>query len=185
MSWLGPRSVDGGIDRILLLYGFGVLSLCGKHVVGSDPEAALERAGATIIVCLNERYELDERYPQYVEWLDTHKDRALWHPIPDLHAPPLEKLEPFLDDVVDRLDAGESLLMHCGAGMGRAGTVAACVLIVMGAEANDAVRTVAEHRPLAGPEAGVQQELIDQLAARASRARARNSPHAEPTRSDP
>jgi hypothetical protein len=178
VSWLGPRSVDGGIDRIPLPHGAGVLSLCGKHVVGPDAEGALERAGATTIVCLNERYELEERYPEYVEWLDRHRhDRALWHPIPDLHAPPFEQVEPFVDDLVDRLMGGDSLLMHCGAGMGRAGTIAACVLIVMGAEPGDAVRTVAAHRPLAGPEAGAQQELIDQLAAhvRASRPRGTNS----------
>jgi protein-tyrosine phosphatase len=176
VSWLGPRSVDGGIDRIPLPHGTGVLSLCGKHVVGPDPEAALERAGATVIVCLNERDEFVERYPQYVDWLVRHQgDRALWHPIPDLHAPPLEEVEPFLADLVDRLEAGESLLMHCGAGMGRAGTIAACVLIVMGVEADEALRTVAAHRPLAGPEAGAQQQLVEELAARASRPRGTNS----------
>jgi protein-tyrosine phosphatase len=185
MSWLGPRSVDGGVDRIPLPQGSGALSLCGKHVVGPDPDAALARAGATTIVCLNERYELEERYPQYVEWLERHRgDRAVWHPIPDLHAPSLDEVEAFLDELVDRLDAGESLLIQCGAGMGRAGTIAACVLIVMGVVPEDAVRTVAAHRPLAGPEAGAQERLIEQVAAhvRASRLKVRNSPRGADSR---
>ena len=53
--------------------------------------------------------------------------------------------------------------MHCGAGFGRAGTVAAALLISMGATVEDAVTTVSTHRPMAGPEAGAQQDLLDEL----------------------
>jgi hypothetical protein len=166
VSWLGPRSVDGGIDRIPLPRSRGALWLCGKHAVGADPDAALARVGATMIVCLNERSELEGRYPEYVVWLVVHRgERAIWHPIPDLHAPPVERLQPFLDEIVARLDRGESILMHCGAGIGRAGTLAACVLMTMGVGADDALRIVADHRPMAGPEAGAQRDLIDHLAA--------------------
>jgi hypothetical protein len=166
VSWLGPRSVDGGIDRIPLPRGPGALWLCGKHAVGADPEAALQRVAATTMVCLNERHELAARYPGYVTWLDRHRGtRALWYPIPDLHVPPLAELRPFVDDLVTRLDGGAALLMHCGAGIGRAGTVAICVLLTMGVGREDALRTVAEHRPLAGPEAGAQHEAVLHLAA--------------------
>jgi protein-tyrosine phosphatase len=55
--------------------------------------------------------------------------------------------------------------MHCGAGIGRAGTVATCVLLAMGVGREDALRNVAEHRPLAGPEAGAQHEIVVHLAA--------------------
>jgi protein-tyrosine phosphatase len=140
--------------------------MCGKHAVGADPEGALARVGATTMVCLNERYELEDRYPEYVRWLDeAGADRALWHPIPDLHAPPLTELRPFLDELVARLDGGAALVVHCGAGFGRAGTVVACVLILMGVDRARALRIVAEHRPMAGPEAGPQRDVIDDLAA--------------------
>ena len=166
MSWLGPRSVDGGVDRVPLPSGPGALWLCGKHVVGADPEAALERVGATAIVCLSERHEIEARYPAYVEWLRTHGGRrAVWFPIPDLHAPAMPELKPFVEDLVRRLDAGEALLLHCGAGIGRAGTVAACILMALGVGRDEALRTVAAHRPMAGPEAGAQRDAVDDFAA--------------------
>jgi len=144
----------------------GALWLCGKHVVGADPEAALARVGATTIVCLSERHEIEERYPSYVDWLQAHRgDRAVWFPIPDLHAPAVSELKPFVDDLVRRLDGGESVLVHCGAGIGRAGTIAACVLMAMGVGRDDALQTVAAHRPMAGPEAGAQRDVVDDFAA--------------------
>ena len=169
MTWLSERARNGGIDRVPLPHreGRGELWLCGKHFVGPDPEEAMARVGATTIVCLNERHELEDRYPDYVTWLIAHgDDRAVWFPIPDLHAPPLERVVPFLDDLHRRLDTGERILMHCGAGIGRAGTMAAGVLMTMGVPADEALDIVGQHRPMAGPEAGTQRELIDALAAR-------------------
>ena len=143
----------------------GTLWLCGKHVVGPDPVAALARVDATTIVFLNERYELEDRYPDYVEWLTTNRDgHAVWFPIPDLHAPSLEAIRPLLADLQRRLSAGERLLLHCGAGIGRAGTVATCLLMLMGVARDDALQTVAAHRPTCGPEVGSQRDLIDELA---------------------
>jgi protein-tyrosine phosphatase len=166
MPWPSHRSLDGGIDRIPLPDSPGELWLCGKHVTGPDAETAMARVGATTIVCLNERHEIDERYPEYVEWLDAHRhDRAIWFPVPDLHAAPLAEFTPLVDELCRRLDAGEGLLIHCGAGMGRAGTVAVCILMAMGVAPDDALARVATHRPLAGPEVGAQRELIDEYAA--------------------
>jgi protein-tyrosine phosphatase len=166
-GWPSHRSRDGGIDAIPLPRPNGALWLCGKHVTGPDPEAALARVGATTIVCLNERHELEDRYPEYVAWLAAHRgERAVWFPIPDLHAPAVEVVMPLLDELRRRLDDGERLLMHCGAGIGRAGTIAACLLMAMDVDADDALAVVADHRPMAGPEAGAQRELIEALAAR-------------------
>lgn len=165
-DWLGPRGRDGGIDRIPLPDGVGgALWLCGKHAIGPDPEAALGRCGASTVVCLNLRGELADRYPGYVAWLDeaTTQHAAVWFPIDDLHAPPLAQVRPLLDELRRRLDAGEALLVHCGAGIGRAGTIAAALLIDAGSAAEAALRTVAAHRPMAGPEAGAQEQLIAEL----------------------
>jgi protein-tyrosine phosphatase len=188
VSWPRGRARDGGIDEIPLpargpgattdrtggapiadgaASGGGRLWLCGKHVVGPDPEAALTRVGATTIVCLNDRGELADRYPAYVEWLGTNRGtRAVWFPIPDLHAPPIEAVLPLLADLHARLDRGESVIVHCGAGIGRAGTLAACLLVSLGLGADDALAVVATNRPMAGPEAGSQRELVSELAAR-------------------
>jgi protein-tyrosine phosphatase len=162
----GPsRSVDGGIDEIPLPDGIdGRLFLCGKHVVGPDPEAALARVGGTSIVCLNQRSELEARYPGYVAWLREHGGgRAVWAPIHDLGAPQVHVAEALVTDVVGRLQAGETVVMHCGAGIGRAGTMAVAVLHRLGNSVEDAGRTVRAHRPMAGPEAGAQSELLEAL----------------------
>ena len=89
----------------------------------------------------------------------------MWFPIHDLHAPPLAVMRPFLNGLIDRLRQGEHLLVHCGAGIGRAGTTAACLLMLLGTSADDALRIVAEHRPMGGPEVGAQRDLVNALAA--------------------
>src|SRR5579862_115218 len=166
-AWLNERSRNGGVDEIPVPEAAGRLWLCGKHFIGPDPEAALERVGATTAVCLSELGELAERYPGYVSWLRANApDRALWYPIPDLHAPDVERAMVLLDDLRGRLDSGQSLLMHCGAGIGRAGTVAAGLLITSGVPLPEALHRVGAHRPMAGPEAGAQTELLEALAAR-------------------
>jgi len=164
-----PRSLDGGIDEITLLAGVtaGRLSLCGKHVVGPDPEAAITRAEASVVVCLNEAHELSDRYPEYVAWLRANSGaRAVWVPIPDLHAPPAEGMELLVDDIVMRLNDGEHVLVHCGAGLGRAGTTAVAVLLRFGQPLDESLAHVRACRPLAGPEAGVQHDLVASLAER-------------------
>jgi protein-tyrosine phosphatase len=55
------------------------------------------------------------------------------------------------------------VLLHCGAGIGRAGTVAAGLLMALGTPMDAALATVAAHRPMAGPEAGGQVELLEAL----------------------
>lgn len=116
---------------------------------------------ATTVVCLNHRRELEDRYPQYVEWLHMQQsDRLVWTPIPDLSAPPVAVAVVLVDDLCQRLQRGETLLVHCGAGIGRAGTIAVGVLMQMGVPLKAALVTVAESRPMAGPEAGAQRELL-------------------------
>jgi protein-tyrosine phosphatase len=64
-----------------------------------------------------------------------------------------------------RLAAGEGLVVHCGAGMGRAGTLAAALLMALGDPVDAAVSRVAAARPGAGPQAQVQADLLAALAA--------------------
>jgi len=165
VAWPSERSRHGGVDEIPLPDGPGRLWLCGKHLVGPDVEAALASVGASIVVCLIEPHELRDRYPDYVEWLDRNQpDRAIWHPVPDLHAPGIEDAGALAAEIRARLDKRDGVLLHCGAGIGRAGTIAIAVLLAMGEPLDVASRTVADHRPMAGPEAGAQTELLTALA---------------------
>ena len=145
----------------------GRLFLCGKHAVGPSPDALLAEVGATTVVCLNELHEIEPRYPHYVEWLRANAPgRAVHHPMPDLHAPSSDDLLLLVDSLYERLVAGERLVITCGAGIGRAGTVAVAVLMRAGASLDDAVATVRAHRPMAGPESGAQMDVLTELARR-------------------
>jgi protein-tyrosine phosphatase len=168
-DWLGARGRDGGIDVVPLPATSGSLALCGKHAIGPNHEAAMARVDATTVVCLVEARELAERYPAYLAWLTANRGgSAVWFPIHDLHAPTLDDTLPLLTELLRRLDDGQRLLMHCAAGIGRTGTLAVCLLMMMGMEQQAALNHVAVHRPMAGPEVGAQRELVAALAAHLS-----------------
>ncbi len=160
-----PWNADGGVHEIPLPPpATGRLWLCGKHAIGPDPEALMARLGADVVICLNEADELEDRFPEYVVWLRVQPpERVVWYPIPDLHAPPLAQFAPVLTDLVNRLVAGERVIVHCGGGVGRAGTTAVAVLVSLAVPLDDALDRVRRHRPAAGPEAGAQLDLVRAL----------------------
>lgn len=167
-SWRTGRSVDGGVDRVPVPATSGALWVCGKHHIAPDVEKVMERLSIDTVVCLNQQHELTERYPEYVRWLAQAGETVMWHPVPDLHAPPLDELVHLADEILRRLDLGHGVLVHCGAGIGRAGTVVAAVLMRRGVPLDRAVAAVASARPTAGPEAGAQRDVLEELAVQQS-----------------
>lgn len=164
-TWPHGRSRDGGVDQVPLpgAAGRGQLWICGKHAVGPDVDALLARIGGHLVVCLTERHELADRYPAYVTWLELDV-RAVWHPVHDLCAPPLDAFVSLVDLVHGHLRAGEIVLAHCAAGVGRSGTLAVGVCLRDGMPLDVALAHVAAHRPMAGPEVGSQRALVEAYA---------------------
>lgn len=151
------------IDQIPLPDGAGTLWLCGLREVAGDPAGVSAGLGVSTIVCLNERGELERRAPTYLDWLRANQpDCALWFPIRNFHAESADATMPLLEMIVERLPGG--VVMHCAMGQGRAGTMAVCVLMLLGASLDDALATVAAHRPCAGPGEGSQWALVDGVA---------------------
>jgi hypothetical protein len=158
------RSRHGGVDELPVPGLPGRLLLCGKHFVGPDVDEAIAAVGATTVVCLCESSELAGRYDDYVAWLLAGGDgRGLHRPVPDFHVAAADELHPLLDELEERLAAGATVLLHCGAGIGRTGTVAAALLVRRGAALEDALAAVRAARPMAGPEVGAQRALLEEL----------------------
>ena len=119
--------------------------------------------GATTIVCLNEIGELAIRYDDYVDWLRANRDtHAHWYPIHDMHAPPVDELSELVTALRARLDNDEGIVVHCGAGIGRAGTIAAAILISHGLSVDEALTIVRASRPAAGPQTGAQERILEE-----------------------
>lgn len=162
-----PWTTDGGIHNIPLPIDSGGLWLCGKHYIAPKVEDVRQELGEPTVVCLTQRHELQERYDSYITWLETHHNTsALWVPVHDLNAPPLEEGIALLSRVTEGLHNNERFIVHCAAGIGRAGTTAVGVLMMLGMDPEVAASHVRAHRPMAGPEAGPQREFISALAAR-------------------
>ena len=86
--------------------------------------------------------------------------RSVHHPIPDFHAPELNAFAELIDALYGRLEQGECLVVQCGGGIGRSGTVAAGLLVRAGVPLDDALVTVRANRPMAGPEVGTQSDVL-------------------------
>ena len=69
-------------------------------------------------------------------------------------------------EVSRRLRRGETVLIHCYAGIGRTGTFAAAVLVALGLSAHSALDAVCDAG--SGPESGEQEALVDWCATQAT-----------------
>jgi protein-tyrosine phosphatase len=138
--------------------------LCGKHFIAPRVNEVRERHSIDRVVCLVEEHELTGRYDTYVQWQNQSAGNgALWFPIPDLSYPLLDNALGFIQELSDFVCNTGSIVVHCAAGIGRAGTTATAILMTLGMEMDDAIHHVRAHRPMAGPESGAQIEFIQQL----------------------
>jgi len=79
-------------------------------------------------------------------WIEDVK--YLHVPTPDLSAPDMDKIDTAVDFIYERINSKEAVMVHCAAGMGRAGTVLACYLVkYQKHSAKDAIEKIREERP--------------------------------------
>jgi atypical dual specificity phosphatase len=151
-----------------------------KYGVLRDPGSWIDPAGQVLLCAyprknrdlasLRERgirqlVNLDLR-PHSAERLAEHGLSECHLPVRDFTAPTPKQLATAVARVISAVAAGERVAIHCGAGLGRAGTVAACYLVALGHDWRTAVTMVRVARVGA-------IETDDQLAAVAAYARDR------------
>ncbi len=124
---------------------------------GSALEQSLRRvrqSGVQTLVSLLEKNE--------AAWLGLAKESAvaghvgltfLNYPIPDVHVPQnAEGFREFVTGLAERLRSGERVGMHCRGSVGRAPLTAACTLIHLGWEPENALSAIEEARGLSIPD---------------------------------
>ena len=154
----------------------GRLFVTNFSAVGPDPQAALDRVGATSLACMLTDREIELRYPDYRGWLDDHDSeasspRALRLPTPDGGVTSDDLVLDLLGQIVGVLDSGGSVLVHCGAGMARTAVVGILTMVAFGAEPQRATFDFRAARPGGGPDGPPQEQQIGRLVPRVRRLR--------------
>ena len=153
-----------GFGKLPVLNGHLALTFCpgkkGPSVYGADWDrdldidlAALRAAGATMLVTAMETKEFALlQVTDLPARVAAHGMAWAQLPIVDVSVPAraFDAVWPAVRaQMLQRLQAGELVVLHCRGGLGRTGTVAALLLIETGTEAREAVRQVRAVRPWA------------------------------------
>ena len=122
--------------------------------VARDPDTDLDAIrgwGASAVVTLITDEEIDHLGVRDIEEAVRDRHMEWWHaPMPDGMPPGADFEEAWTvagEVIRDRLRLGFDVLVHCKGGLGRAGTVAARLLVELGERPDEAIRRVREVRP--------------------------------------
>ncbi|MBK6528919.1 MAG: cyclin-dependent kinase inhibitor 3 family protein [Deltaproteobacteria bacterium] len=119
-----------------------------KRDLAADLDRLAEVEGVNVLVTLVEDDELERLGASNLRaWAERQRMDVLRLAIPDAGIPSVGDARRLVTRIVDALRTGRSVCIHCAAGLGRSGTIAACVLVALGQEAEEAVRTVRAARP--------------------------------------
>jgi atypical dual specificity phosphatase len=114
--------------------------LAGSGVVHPEESGLLLEQGIRALLSLTERNPADGGgFPAEIAHVHL--------PIPDFSAPGPETRDRAMTFVERNLAEDRPVLVHCGAGYGRTGTILACYLVHGGEDPDEAIRIVRARRP--------------------------------------
>jgi len=90
--------------------------------------SAMATLGIVVVVTLT------EEYPLPAAWFENTAVRNMFVPVKNYFPPTLQQADSILDAIAEIVTAGGRVMVHCGGGKGRAGTVAACLMLRYGTE---------------------------------------------------
>lgn len=133
--------------------------LAGLGRPGTEDALALLRdLGVTRLITLTEQ-------PLPPALLIQHQLPADHWPIPDYTAPSLTQAGQIVARIQELLNQGQVVGVHCGAGLGRTGTILACYLVAGGLPAAAAMAAIRARRP-GSIETEAQEALVEAYAQR-------------------
>lgn len=146
-------------------------ALPGKLAVAPKPRAgdwledeirSWKMAGVDVVVCLlrdDEIAELDLSLES--AFCQSHAIEFLRFPIQDRGIPPNRpEANELINGIAGDLMGGRNVLIHCRAGIGRTGLVAACVLIDLGVDPHQSLQLVSRARGTIVPDTDEQRDWI-------------------------
>jgi len=148
--------LPGDVPGTLFLH-----SMPGRYEPLPEAWAQIRSEGIRLIVCLAERDEIWRKSPRYAEALEELSVPCDLdaYPIKDFEVPGSRKtFWNLAERIAVQLRAGSRVLIHCAAGIGRTGMLAACVLVALGktqVEAEQAVESAGSC-----PERQAQKDLV-------------------------
>lgn len=125
--------------RVTTWFEDGFLAACAYP----RDERALEelaKNGVTMLVNLHQR-------PHAPEALIRHGMTQVHMPVPDFTSPTPEQLDQGVRAIEQAKADGRKVAVHCGAGLGRTGTLLACYLVKTGLTADGALKRIRAARP--------------------------------------
>lgn len=151
---IDPVSAGEGMGRIGITLCPGKTDPRGmtrawKRDLAGDLDA-IRDWGARAVVTLVTREEMEYLNVQGLGEGVRSRQMEWWHlPIPDGHAPDEDFEARWVEAgaaIRNHLRSGRDVLVHCKGGLGRAGTIAARLMVELGRPPEDAIRLVRESR---------------------------------------
>jgi protein-tyrosine phosphatase len=149
----------------LELIGSGSVSVMAKPVAGEwidDEFSGISKHGITRIISLLERSEAYEVGLKDEEiYAEKHQLEFVSYPIPDRGLPSsINEFSRFTKDLYQSAAKGNNIVIHCRAGIGRTGIVAAGVLLHCGFTAEQAFKHISEKRGVSVPDTPEQENWV-------------------------